>query len=88
MAKVESLTKKPITSILAHGTNNIYTGLGEFKYVSGDTYLGGFLNDTLQGHGEYKYSNGNIYVGNFDNNQRNGTGEFINNKEKFFYNGK
>lgn len=78
-------------------TNKIYncawkqgkkTGLGEFKYVSGDTYLCGFLNDTFLGHGLYKYSNGNIYVGNFDNNQRNGTGEFITNKEKTFYNGK
>jgi hypothetical protein len=78
-------------------TNNIYTcawkqgqktGLGEFKYFSGDTYLRAFVNDTFQGHGEYKYSNGNIYVGNFDHNHRNRTGEFIKNKEKTFYNGK
>jgi hypothetical protein len=53
-------------------------GTGLFKYPSGETYAGGFVEGMKEGNGELTYSNGSvIYKGSFRNDLMDGRGQFI-----------
>lgn len=51
-------------------------GHGTFKWLSGATYTGEFVNGNRTGYGKYTFSNGDNYIGEWQNNERHGYGAY------------
>lgn len=57
--------------------NGNRTGMGIYKFSTGDTYFGNFKNAMRSGIGLYAKPKGEFYLGSFANNYRNGLGVHI-----------
>ena len=57
--------------------NGNRTGIGIYKFSTGDTYFGNFRNAMRSGIGLYAKPKGEFYLGSFENNYRNGLGVHI-----------
>jgi hypothetical protein len=53
-------------------------GRGEFTFVNGNRFDGGFQNDQIHGQGTYYFANGDRYVGPWMRGQREGPGRYTN----------
>ena len=49
-------------------------GLGEYKWLSGDSYKGLLFYNKKHGLGRFNYANGDSYYGPFSNNKKHGEG--------------
>jgi len=54
-----------------------FQGFGEFKFLSGEKYLGTWDSSQMDGNGDIIFPGIGIYTGEFSNNQRSGLGTFI-----------
>ena len=51
-------------------------GEGTYKWSSGDSYEGSYVNDVREGYGTYIWANGEMYTGEWKDNYMNGEGTF------------
>ena len=57
----------------------VYSGEGEFKYLSNGDYVGSFENSKRSGEGRFEWANGDVYHGTWkDDEMSNGTYTFSN----------
>ncbi|KAH9578151.1 Protein kinase domain [Trypanosoma melophagium] len=54
--------------------NGHMTGYGKAVWKSGDTYVGGWLNDVMDGSGVYTWADGDCYEGEYKGGLQNGFG--------------
>jgi len=60
-----------------HFEDGLLQGLGEFRTLDGDYYIGFFKNGLRHGEGTFNLSNGEIHSGQWENGQLNGIGRLI-----------
>ena len=77
-------TSQSITTISCHYDDgsyyegeclgNKFHGKGKFVFANCDTYIGQFVNGTVNGYGQCLYANGNEYNGEWIANKHHGRG--------------
>ena len=56
--------------------DNKMCGIGQYRWVNGQTYQGRYVDGIENGRGTEEYPNGNIYVGDFVDRHFHGKGCF------------
>ena len=66
----------PHSSYTGEISNNLFDGLGEYRWPNGDVYRGDYSQGRRNGRGEMRYADGDRYEGGWRDGKYHGKGEY------------